>query len=144
MALHARSIEIPHPVFLHQDVPDGHECLRKGLDGSVWVKVQVEPPQMFADLREGGGVVVQQSLKRLAATTAKAIQDTGAAHPFNYRQAHTPDGATICAFFNYGECKFNGTTCPWDHSHCHRCKLTGHKAKDCISTDDGSTNNLVS
>ena len=55
-------------------------------------------------------------------------------HPLQARMVFSPlDGTTpLCRYHNYHEhgCK-KADECPFDHNHCHQCRLTGHVAKDC-------------
>ena len=62
-------------------------------------------------------------------------------HPLKAPLRKNPDGLPICRFHNYNPrhkgCKMHrdieghGTSCPYDHEHCHWCGVKGHIALDC-------------
>ena len=64
-------------------------------------------------------------------------------HPLKAPLRKNPDGVPICRFHNYNPrekgCKMHrdreghGTSCPYDHEHCHWCGMKGHIALDCES-----------
>ena len=136
-------------VTLDKGVPKGGE---EEPGARLWLRIRIPLPASFQDLLAQAGRAScpgsgsEEELPALLSTlfgkqiirrdkaidraVAKAAAGGNEQHPFKYPQRLTPEGVTICSFYNYGECRM-GETCHWDHAHCHSCLGAGHRAADC-------------
>jgi len=149
MFLHARGLELPHPVYTalppeaddqqEEEPHDGTASLHHAADGTVTLRVLLPPPSHFSDLEKGAGRAINmqglfrkevEKKQRQVDKLVEKADKAGKTHPFSYPQVLTPDGVTICSFYNYGNCRI-GSACHWDHEHCHKCRARDHRAANC-------------